>query len=233
MSTSAALRIDEQASNFQKVEYVQVSEGGETDTSQFAATTASDASGSDAPSVRVRLVEPTAAQPTNVKFIPLQRWDGVVEAVNLKARTFDARLIDRSSGERGQEIARGIPFQEVDEDDHFLVGEGAVFYWSIGYREAKGEQRTRVSIIRFQRLPITEEEIELARSRVASLISLVRRIPAPLNPAIGQEESAKALHSSTLPMGRLLLPAPKVLRVNARPIGHHGFRKADGKKEKK
>lgn len=73
---------------------------------------------------------------------------------------------------------RGLPTEELVEfdldeitpDDIQMVVPGAVFYWSIGYREERSGERSRSSIIRFRRLPAwSPGDIERNDHRVAEL----------------------------------------------------------------
>jgi hypothetical protein len=64
----------------------------------------------------------------------------------------------------GNEEIAEIPIEEISSSDHDLLREGAVFYWTIGYRDSTSGQRERISIIRFRRLPMwTEKEILRAK----------------------------------------------------------------------
>ena len=50
---------------------------------------------------------------------------------------------------------------------------GAIFYWSIGYNDAPGEPRRRVSQIRFRRLSaLSRHELERAASEARQLAEL-------------------------------------------------------------
>lgn len=94
------------------------------------------------------------------RFIPLQKWEGVVLEVG--PETFSARLADltRSSPEEEAEF----PVDEISNADWALLQPGGVFYWTIGYSNDRFGQRKRESRIRFRRLPAwTAEEIEGAR----------------------------------------------------------------------
>ncbi|MCY1551322.1 hypothetical protein D9M68_876420 [compost metagenome] len=58
---------------------------------------------------------------------------------------------------------------EVSDDDHELIAEGAIFYWSVGYEIARSKQRSTVSTIRFRRLnfwkrPQMERALERAKN---------------------------------------------------------------------
>lgn len=104
-----------------------------------------------------------SAQP---RFIALQKWEGRV--VSRTESTFGAVVV----------ALRGVPTEEIVEfdleeitpDDIPMVVEGAVFYWSIGYREERSGERSRSSVIRFRRLPAwSQRDIERNELRVAAL----------------------------------------------------------------
>jgi hypothetical protein len=93
-------------------------------------------------------------------FTSLQEWEGIVTEVRNDA--FLARLIDLTH--RGADEEAEFPNDEVSEEDKPLVRPGAIFYWHIGYHTSYSGQRTRVSVIRFRRLPAwTQREIDAAK----------------------------------------------------------------------
>jgi len=96
----------------------------------------------------VALPAPPRSSPE--RFDLLQQFVGTV--LDVGEETFSARLQDRTDQSRGSEIAE-FDLEEVSDFDRDLVQGGAVFYWSIGYRISPSGQRTRVSRIRFRRLP--------------------------------------------------------------------------------
>jgi hypothetical protein len=56
-----------------------------------------------------------------------------------------------------------------------LMASGAVFYWSVGYRETLWGQRERVSAIRFRRLPAwTTSDLDEVRRKAKQLAALIR-----------------------------------------------------------
>jgi hypothetical protein len=108
------------------------------------------------------------------RFRPLARWRGRVSAV--EGETFWAALeeMDRPDVRR-----RDVKMfrSDVGEADLDLLREGAVFYWSIGYLDTLGGQRTRQSTIKFQRRPgWTEEDQRAARQWAADMKKLVERV---------------------------------------------------------
>ncbi|MER8013329.1 hypothetical protein [Streptomyces griseoluteus] len=78
-----------------------------------------------------------------------ESWEGVVEEVF--STYFLAQLASQTMPEV-HEWAE-IRIEEVSPADLELLREGAIFYWSIGYRDLPSGQRVRASIIRFRRLP--------------------------------------------------------------------------------
>jgi hypothetical protein len=86
--------------------------------------------------------------------------------------TFIARVNDLV--QKGVEEEVTLATDELSETDRGLVEPGAVFYWSIGYHDSLTGQRTRVSLIRFRRLPAwRQRELEDAAEEVDSIKSLI------------------------------------------------------------
>lgn len=81
--------------------------------------------------------------------VVLQKWEGRVDEVVDDG--FVATLTDLSN-EGPDELAE-FPMSEVSRHDVSLVVPGAIFYWSVGYRDAVTGQRTHESVLRFRRLP--------------------------------------------------------------------------------
>jgi len=114
------------------------------------------------------------------RFRLLQKFEAVV--VERLEDSFIARFSDPSRD--GIEEEAEIAFDEISESDLPLVQPGAVFYWSIGYEKKSFGQVSRVSLIRFRRLPpLTEEEIEGASIRASMLHATLKRTSDP-EPAI-------------------------------------------------
>lgn len=94
------------------------------------------------------------------KFISLQKWEGVV--IEVMKDYFLAKLNDLTI--KGPDEEAEFPIEEISEEDRKLIKPGAVFYWNIGYHDSHRGQRTRVSIMRFRRLPAwRKEEIEASK----------------------------------------------------------------------
>lgn len=106
-----------------------------------------------------------AAEEVQDRFRLLQKWEGTVTACS--QQEFTAVL--REKGQPDQEAT--FDLEEVPEGDRELIVAGAVFHWSIGYRDRRG-QRSRESIIRFRRLPAwTRRELERADQEADEIIA--------------------------------------------------------------
>lgn len=93
------------------------------------------------------------------RFLVRQRWEGVVD--RRSDRTFTAKLVDLTQG--GPDEYAEFECDEVSTFDWPLIVPGAVFYWSIGYVDQPGGQRTGSSMIRFRRsLKWTSSELAQA-----------------------------------------------------------------------
>lgn len=92
-----------------------------------------------------------SASAPQVEFRLLQQWEGTV--VCLPGATFSAALRDLTDPKRPRELAT-FDIAEVSQDDRELLAPGAVFYWALGYETSETGQRSRVSRMRFRRLPL-------------------------------------------------------------------------------
>jgi len=121
-------------------------------------------------SPRIVVSHPENFNPPN-RFKVLQRWEGyVVEITDGECRAVIRNMISPESPR--EEITFSL--EEVPKPDLELVVPGAVFYWSIGYKDSIQGQRTRESMIRFRRLPLwTEKELEKAKTEAQSLGKLL------------------------------------------------------------
>jgi hypothetical protein len=100
------------------------------------------------------------------RFDVLQKWEGVVTAVN--SETFRARLVDLTGAQPDQEAE--VFLNEVSPRDRRRVVQDAIFYWYIGYRDESNGDRERASRIRFRRLPpLTDSEVDAARRAAEAL----------------------------------------------------------------
>lgn len=91
----------------------------------------------------------------------LQRWEGIVTECD--TISFSAELKDLSEPDYPLELVE-LPISEIHPDDRPLIQSGACFYWSIGIKTSDRGVITRVSEIRFQRLPVwTRRSIAAAK----------------------------------------------------------------------
>jgi hypothetical protein len=100
-------------------------------------------------------------------LIPLQAWEGAV--LNVGVDSFTARLVDTAGEHPDEEI--DLSKDELSPFDLDLLEPGAIFYWTIGYRQQLPVgARERVSRIRFRRLPAwSNAELTVARERADDL----------------------------------------------------------------
>ncbi len=110
---------------------------------------------------------PSPAEAPREAIIPLQEWEGVV--LQVSAETFVARVVDQTGDHPEEEIE--LPKDDLSPFEIDLLEEGAVFYWTIGYRQRLPRgQRERISRIRLRRLPAwSRAELAAARSRAEAL----------------------------------------------------------------
>ncbi len=100
------------------------------------------------------------------KFIALQKWAGYV--IEIGEEVFTARLTDLKN--KGIEEDAEIYLTEVSEEDRPLLLPGAVFYWSIGYRDDYNGQRHNEGFIRFRRLPaFSRKDIDRAQQEAEKI----------------------------------------------------------------
>lgn len=104
------------------------------------------------------------------RFKSVQNWEGNVK--QLKDDSFVAVIVDKTTKSNPSEEVE-IDFDDVSPDDRSLLRAGACFYWSVGYEEAPGVPRQRVSRIRFRRLPgWSQRELIQAEKAAQSLADL-------------------------------------------------------------
>ena len=121
-------------------------------------------------------------------FKTLEQWVCRVVSVSADERTFCA--VGQSLDPAKTEELGDFTFAEVSDDDRSLIAEGAVFYWSIGYRVEQWGQRSTESAIRFRRLPVwTERELQSARRRAMEQVNWF------LNDGGAREHNSKATGS--------------------------------------
>ena len=104
------------------------------------------------------------------RFIELQKWEGIV--LEISEDSFIGRLMNLSQNDHDSEAE--FSFEEVHDEDKSFIMPGAIFYWTIGYKEDRG-QRIRASMIRFRRLPAWQrEEIEAAKRSAQNIKDLLQ-----------------------------------------------------------
>ena len=95
-------------------------------------------------------------------FQPITEWLGWVTSMDNGSFTAEVESKDVPGS---REIVT-FDIADVSEHDLDAVGEGAFFYWSVGYFTQATGQRSRMSLIRFKRLPKWPQSlIDRARSR--------------------------------------------------------------------
>ena len=104
-----------------------------------------------------------------IRYQPLQKWEGLVVGVTVD------HIVARLKGIHGDmsEDDAEIPIVELPPDEREYLMRGAIFYWSIGYRD-RPSGRVRESLIRFRRLPEwTREEIQRASEEAERLMDIL------------------------------------------------------------
>lgn len=97
-----------------------------------------------------------------VTLYPIQEWAGYV--TEIRKKSFVARLLDRTAGDRLPRETAWIPLTEVSGRDAGRIRPGSVFYWVIGYRRDTSGTKQRVSVIVFRDLPVmTAAKLRIAR----------------------------------------------------------------------
>jgi len=100
------------------------------------------------------------------RFVSLQKWECSV--LEIGKDSFTARLVDLTHYDTDEEAE--FPLEEIPAADLPLLKAGAVFYWNIGYEDSLTGQRTRVSTMRFRRLPVwRQDELDAAKSEAREL----------------------------------------------------------------
>lgn len=102
-------------------------------------------------------------------FQVLQQWEGYV--LEVKDKQFIGRLVDKNNKENDLETE--FSMDEIDQEDHYLVQEGAVFYWHMGYLDRRSG-RLSVSNIRFRRIPTwSKKELDAAKTRAKAILDRI------------------------------------------------------------
>lgn len=113
------------------------------------------------------------AIPKTARVRTRQEWIGRVETVG--DETFQATLRDAMGrGEPVEEEAE-LWLEQVSPADLSRVRPGAIFYWTIGYRDEPHGQRLSVSSLHFRRrLPLSDEERSAASEAAADMSAWLR-----------------------------------------------------------
>ena len=116
------------------------------------------------------ITDPPSSKQKVDHYRALQEWEGTVDSIG--DRTFVARLVDRTSPGPDEEAEFDI--DEVSRGDRDLLAPGAIFYWSIGYRDSASGSRSRTSLLTFRRLPAwTDEEKRQAEKTADEIIEVL------------------------------------------------------------
>ncbi len=119
----------------------------------------------------INVIRPDVWSAPKYCFNVLQKFEGTV--LEISESECLARVRDLTSPEYNvEEITFSI--EEISKSDLFLAKPGAIFYWSIGYEDTLGGQRRRLSVIRFQRIPVwKKKELDHAQREAESLGKLL------------------------------------------------------------
>jgi hypothetical protein len=107
-------------------------------------------------------------------FMPVYQWEGVVERVTEEG--FRARLLPIVRGKpRGSPEFTDFSLGDLATDeDHALVEEGAIFYWTLGKERSPAGTVRNVSLVRFRRLPPSAPQVEQeARREAEALLKVI------------------------------------------------------------
>jgi hypothetical protein len=111
-----------------------------------------------------------------------QEYEGTVVAINLHDRTFTARLADITGNDADEEGEFSL--DELNGDENLVVP-GALFTWTIGLQlRGPTYQRSRVSDIRFRRLPPATKELIAKVEKEAEEMSVFLRQTEIADPII-------------------------------------------------
>jgi hypothetical protein len=120
-----------------------------------------------APRLAHLIPPPSPADAPREAIMALQNWQGVV--LEVRADSFVARVVDAAGEHPDEEVE--LPREDLSPFEIDLLEEGAIFYWTIGYRQRLPRgQRERISRIRLRRLPAwSRSELAAARARAEAL----------------------------------------------------------------
>jgi hypothetical protein len=112
-------------------------------------------------------VTPFVLPAMSESFIEIKKWEGKITAVDLDKEIFWASIRDDRSPDIEEETY--FSFDDINETDQHLIAEGAIFYWSIGYKRTISGGREKVSILLFRRLPAWNIDKEKAEENLDAL----------------------------------------------------------------
>lgn len=121
------------------------------------------------------LVGPKSKSP-ELRFSPLQLWEGRVQKLNDSAYSFDAFLVDKTGSSEDHVIELSLEW--VSEQDKELVKPGAIFYLSLYKTVTPGGTIRNSEEVRFRRLPAwSNKQIAKAYEQGAALFIGAKRKP--------------------------------------------------------
>ena len=96
----------------------------------------------------------------------LQKWEGVVDAVDEDSKIFTAQLYDPATDEPYPNKVAELLIDDVSDDDQDLLQVGSIFYLTVGYSTRGSGQKDRFVRLKFRRLPNwTESDLRRVRER--------------------------------------------------------------------
>ena len=117
---------------------------------------------------------PTLATPPAPACITLQEWEGYV--TDIGEETFEAILVDVSSGNRAPQSIAKIPLDELSQEEVRRLCIGSVFRWAISF-EKRGSTQRRVSEVVLRHLPAwSRKDLEEARKAAVELAGELRAL---------------------------------------------------------
>jgi hypothetical protein len=117
-------------------------------------------------------ITPVPSPVTNESFIEIKKWEGKIISIDLEKELFQAEIRDAKTPEIEEETY--FSFDDIDENDRHLISEGAIFYWSIGYKRTNSGGREKVSILLLRRLPawnINQKKIDERINNLSKILA--------------------------------------------------------------
>jgi hypothetical protein len=117
--------------------------------------------------------------------ITLQEWEGYV--TDIGSETFEAILVDVSSGNRLPQSIAEIPLDELSEEEVRRLCIGSIFRWVISF-EKRGSTQRRVSEVVVRHLPAwSRKDTEEARQAAIALGRDLRALAVDDAPEAGRD----------------------------------------------